>query len=220
MWQRMRSLWLGISEGSWAGAWLLDILHKQSIGGRAEGWARRQAGPRPMSEATRSRSATDPIADPISGSGHTGGLQHLKNTRRARRAGGAWVQASSRTIVRNVPELQRRRTVGDTLETSMYVCNPENCSRMQSRRRTILYVNFYIMKGYICSFRCVESLRCVVHVHMGFLAWMCRCHKRSEENEALWLLLVRFEHPHNMWIRKKELLANSFFCSCFKKGWV
>lgn len=111
MWLRMRSLWLGISEGSWAGARLLDILHRRSRGGWAEGWARGQAEPRPMSGATRSRSATDPITDPISDSGHAGGLQHLKNTRRARKAGGAWAQASSCTALSDVQEFRRKRTV-------------------------------------------------------------------------------------------------------------
>lgn len=109
MWLRMRSLWLGISEGSWAAARLLDILHRRSRGGWAEGWARGQAEPWPMSGATRSRSATDLITDPISGSGQAGGLQHLKNTRRARKAGGAWAQASSCTALWDVQELRRKR---------------------------------------------------------------------------------------------------------------
>ncbi|GAA6090524.1 uncharacterized [Tachysurus ichikawai] len=63
-----------------------------------------------MSGATRSRSATDPITDPISGSGHAGRLQHLKNTRRARKVGGAWAQASSCTALWDVQELRRKRT--------------------------------------------------------------------------------------------------------------
>lgn len=76
MWLRMRSLGLGVSEVSRAGALLRDILYRETWGKRPIGWGRGGAKSGSMSLATRSLSATDPNKGP----GHAGGPQHLKST--------------------------------------------------------------------------------------------------------------------------------------------
>lgn len=76
MWLRMRSLGLGVSEVSRAGALLRDILYRATWGQWPTGWGRGGAESGSMSLATRSLSATDPNKGP----GHAGGPQHLKST--------------------------------------------------------------------------------------------------------------------------------------------
>ncbi|KAL6478689.1 hypothetical protein MHYP_G00121220 [Metynnis hypsauchen] len=78
-----------------------------------------------MSGATGgSRSATDPI----SGSGRSGRLQHLKNTRAARRAGGAWEQASSR---RSLWDVWRKKWVQGKVHQKIIF----SCKRLLKRKR-------------------------------------------------------------------------------------
>lgn len=76
MWLRMRSLGLGVSEVSRAGALLRDILYRATWGQWPTGWGRGGAESGSMSLATRSLSATDPNRGP----GHAGRPQHLKST--------------------------------------------------------------------------------------------------------------------------------------------
>lgn len=76
MWLRMRSLGLGVSEVSRAGALLRDILYRVTWGQWPTGWGRGGAESGSMSLATRSLSATDPNRGP----GHAGRPQHLKST--------------------------------------------------------------------------------------------------------------------------------------------
>lgn len=72
----MRSLGLGVSVVSRAGALLRDILYKAKWSQWPTGWGRRGADSGSMSLATRSLSATDPNRGP----GHAGRPQHLKST--------------------------------------------------------------------------------------------------------------------------------------------
>lgn len=81
MWLRMRSLGLGVSEVSRAGALLRDILYRAMWGQWPTGWGRGGAESGSMSLATRSLSATDPNRGP----GHAGRPQHLKSTWAAKR---------------------------------------------------------------------------------------------------------------------------------------
>lgn len=76
MWLRMRSLGLGVSEVSRAGALLRDILYRATWGQWPTGWGRGGAESGSMSLATRSLSATDPNRGPS----HAGRPQHFKST--------------------------------------------------------------------------------------------------------------------------------------------
>lgn len=76
MWLRMRSLGLGVSEVSRAGALLRDILYRVRWGQRPTGCGRGGAESGSMSLATRSLGATDPNRGPV----HAGRSQHLKST--------------------------------------------------------------------------------------------------------------------------------------------
>ena len=76
MWLRMRSLGLGVSEVSRAGALLRDILYRATWGQWPTGWGRGGAESGSMSLATWSLSATDPNRGP----GRAGRPQHLKST--------------------------------------------------------------------------------------------------------------------------------------------
>lgn len=80
MWLRMRSLGLGVSEVSRAGALLRDILYRVTWSQWPTGWGRGGAESGSMSLATRSLSATDPNRGP----GHAGRPQHLKSTSAAK----------------------------------------------------------------------------------------------------------------------------------------
>lgn len=112
MWLRICSLWLGVSEGSRAGAPLWDILHRLLTGRVAERWGQGQAEPRSMSGATGSRSATDPIW----GSGRAGRVQHLKNAWAAERPRWVWGQASSCCVPRGISGMWLKRKVLESLK--------------------------------------------------------------------------------------------------------
>lgn len=76
MWLRMRSLGLGVSEVSRAGALLRDILYRETWGQGPTGCGRGGAESGSMSLATKSLSATDPNRGPS----HAGRPQHFKGT--------------------------------------------------------------------------------------------------------------------------------------------
>lgn len=133
MWLRIRSLGLGVSEVSRAGALLRDILYKAAWGQWPTGWGRGGAESGSMSLATRSLSATDPNR----GTGHAGRPQHLKSTWAAKtpclaRTLGTGSHADIHAFWSTLPKMERK-----SARVKSNAVNPWNRTRGNTRAKTL-----------------------------------------------------------------------------------